>query len=129
MDNILKENKFKRTKEIKIRLNQKEYLELMKKKDKYRLAEWIRNTCLEYKETQKEPIRIKVIPEEISIEFSKIGSNINQLAYALNLALRNSDDIELKETCGYIRNHLILIENYLNDIRVFLLVRDSNNDF
>lgn len=95
----------------------------MNKKNKAKLAEWIRETCLlEVNNIKNEPKQIKTIDPELAKEFSKIGSNINQLAKGINTAVKYSNDLELKNTCEVIRDNLINIEDYMDEIRLFLLV-------
>jgi len=51
-----------RHKEIKIRLTQEEYEQLLQRKTKARLAEWVRETCLESELSKKAKPMPKVDP-------------------------------------------------------------------
>jgi len=65
-----------RNKEIKVRLTQKEYELLVQRKTKARLAEWIRETCLDQKPTK----RVSTVDPLLLYELNKIGVNLNQIA-------------------------------------------------
>lgn len=114
----------KRDKEVKLRLSEEEHAILMAKKNKARLAEWIRETCLSEQEYVRKPAAVsKALPPVVALEFSKIGSNINQLTKAMHIAVKHSNDLELKEIAEKIRFHLVEMEEHMNDIRVYLLTR------
>lgn len=73
----------KRTKKIEIRVSETEYEQLLERKTKTRLAEWIRETCLESKLNKKAKPIPKIDPT-LLVALSKIGSNLNQIARHLN---------------------------------------------
>jgi len=73
-----------RNKEIKVRLTQEEYEQLLQRKTKARLAEWVRETCLGSELSKKAKSVPKVDPA-LLIALSKIGSNLNQIARHLNM--------------------------------------------
>jgi len=66
----------KRNKEIKVRLTEEEYELLLQKKTKARLAEWVRETCLD----QKPAKRVSTVDPLLLYELNKIGVNLNQIA-------------------------------------------------
>ena len=106
----------KRSKEIKIRLTESEHQSLLNRSDMPRLAEWIRNTCLDQKETRKS--KIPKIDPELLRALSAIGNNVNQMAKAIHTKKQEplSSDylIELNS-----------IYQLLNDIKE---VCENNND-
>ena len=72
----------KRTKIIKIRVNDSEYFELVQRRLKPRLAEWMREHCL----GTKVP-RAKTVPKidpALLRQLAAIGNNVNQIARVLN---------------------------------------------
>ena len=74
----------KRTKRVEIQFTKTEYEQLLQKKTKARLAEWIRNTCLGSEPSKK----VKPVPKidpALLVALSKIGSNLNQIAKHLNM--------------------------------------------
>lgn len=73
----------KRTKKIEIRVSEEEYQQLLQRKTKARLAEWVRETCLGSKPSKVKPMP-KVDPA-LLVALSKIGSNLNQIAKYLNM--------------------------------------------
>jgi len=73
-----------RNKEIKIRLTQEEYEQLLQRKTKARLAEWVRETCLG-SDLSKKAKSVPKIDPDLLITLSKIGSNLNQIARYLNM--------------------------------------------
>jgi len=72
-----------RNKEIKVRLTQEEYEQLLERKTKARLAEWVREYCLGSEPSKKAKSVLKVDPALLK-ELSKVGGNINQIARNLN---------------------------------------------
>jgi len=65
-----------RSKEIKIRLTEEEYEQLLQRKTKPRLAEWMRETCLDQKPRKK----VSTVDPLLLYELNKIGVNLNQIA-------------------------------------------------
>jgi len=65
----------KRTKKIEIMTNNEEYELLVQRKTKARLAEWMRETCLE----QKPAKRVSMVNPLLLYELNKIGVNLNQI--------------------------------------------------
>jgi len=65
-----------RNKEIKVRLTEEEYEQLLQRKTKPRLAEWIRETCLD----QKPKKEVATVDPLLLYELNKIGVNLNQIA-------------------------------------------------
>jgi len=95
----------KRKKEIKVRLTEEEYKQLLQRKTKPRLAEWIRETCL----GQKPKKEIATVDPLLLYELNKIGVNLNQIAKKVQRGERN---IEWLVTIIYIEKHLAsLLEN------------------
>jgi len=74
----------KRTKKIEVRVNEVEYSLLLERKTKARLAEWVRDTCLESELSKKAKPVPKVDPA-LLVALSKIGGNLNQIARHLNM--------------------------------------------
>jgi len=74
-----------RNKEIKVRLTQEEYEQLLQRKTKPRLAEWIRETCLDQK-TKKE---VATVDPLLLYELNKIGVNLNQIAKKVQYSKNN----------------------------------------
>lgn len=74
----------KRTKRVEIQFTKTEYEQLLQKKTKARLAEWIRNTCLGSEPSKKAKPVPKIDPA-LLVALSKIGSNLNQIAKHLNM--------------------------------------------
>jgi len=74
----------KRTKKIEVRVSKEEYLLLLERKTKARLAEWVRETCLGSESSKKARSVPKVDPA-LLITLSKIGGNLNQIARHLNM--------------------------------------------
>ena len=66
----------KRTKKIEIMTTQEEYEQLLQRKTKPRLAEWIRETCL----NQKPKKKVATVDPLLLYELNKIGVNLNQIA-------------------------------------------------
>lgn len=94
-----------RNKEIKVRLTQEEYEQLLQRKTKPRLAEWIRETCLD----QKPKKEILTVDPLLLYELNKIGVNLNQIAKKVQYEEHN---IEWLITLIHIEKHLAsLLEN------------------
>jgi len=72
-----------RTKRLEIQLSEEEYKQLLERKTKARLAEWVRETCLGSEPSRKAKSVLKVDPALLK-ELSKVGGNINQIARHLN---------------------------------------------
>lgn len=91
-----------RTKRIEIAVSKKEYEALQARKTKPRLAEWIRETCLN-ELPKKTPLTVDPL---LLYELNKIGVNLNQIAKKINQSENNIEWlIELKT-----------IENHLNNL-------------
>lgn len=74
-----------RKKEIKVRLTQEEYEQLLQRKTKPRLAEWIRETCL----NQKPRKEVATVDPLLLYELNKIGVNLNQIAKKIQYSKNN----------------------------------------
>lgn len=83
----------KRTKEIKIRLTEQEYQNLLDRKQG-ELAVWIRNICLE-QDIPKAKKQIKTADPELLRQLAKIGGNLNQITKATNTDQARGDIINL----------------------------------
>ena len=72
----------KRTKIIKIRATESEYAELVSRSRKPRLAEWIREYCLDAKipKANKVPLTDPTLLRHLA----GIGNNLNQIARVMN---------------------------------------------
>ena len=74
----------KRTKRVEVQFTEEEYKQLLQRKTKARLAEWVRETCLGSKVSKKAKPVPKVDPA-LLVALSKIGGNLNQIARHLNM--------------------------------------------
>jgi len=94
-----------RNKEIKVRLTEEEYEQLLQRKTKPRLAEWIRETCLD----QKPKKQVSTIDPLLLYELNKIGVNLNQITKKINSSENN---VEWLIKIIHIEQHLAsLLEN------------------
>jgi len=109
-----------RNKEIKVRLTQEEYEQLVSRKTKARLAEWVRETCLGSEPSKKAKPVLKVDPTLLS-ELSKIGGNINQIARHLN----NDRSMGLEKKIEHL-TELASVEQSLDDLLHFFLNHHSS---
>jgi len=75
----------KRTKKIEIMTSDEEYEQLLERKTKPRLAEWMRETCLDQKPTK----RVSTVDPLLLYELNKIGVNLNQIAKKVQFGERN----------------------------------------
>ncbi|MDI2113914.1 plasmid mobilization protein [Commensalibacter nepenthis] len=75
----------KRTKKIEIMTTDEEYELLLQRKTKLRLAEWVRETCLE----QKPAKRVSTVDPLLLYELNKIGVNLNQIAKKVQFGKHN----------------------------------------
>jgi len=95
----------KRTKKIEIMTTNEEYELLLQRKTKPRLAEWIRETCLD----QKPKKEVTTVDPLLLYELNKIGVNLNQIAKKVQFGEHN---IEWLVTIIHIEKHLTsLLEN------------------
>ena len=74
----------KRTKRVEVQFTEAEYEQLLQRKTKARLAEWVRETCLGSELSKKTKPVPKVDPA-LLVALSKIGGNLNQIARHLNM--------------------------------------------
>lgn len=96
-----------RTKEIKIRLSESEFLTLQKLKTKSRLAEWLRDVAL----NQKPSREIKRVDPNLLYQLNKISSNINQIAKQCNAHKGSIDLIAVAISLNQIEKHLSELVN------------------
>lgn len=96
-------------KSVKVRLTKEEYEQLLEKKTKARLTEWIREYCLgnELKKTKSIPKADPVL----LIALSKIGGNMNQIARHLN----QDKDLNVLKKIEYF-TELASIEKAMQDL-------------
>jgi len=109
-----------RIKEIKVRLTEEEYLLLLERKTKARLAEWVRETCLGSEPSKKAKSALKVDPTLLK-ELSKIGGNINQIARHLN----SDRSMGLEKKIEHL-TELASVEQSLDDLLHFFLNHHSS---
>jgi len=109
-----------RNKEIKVRLTQEEYEQLLERKTKARLAEWVRETCLGSEPSRKAKSVPKVDPT-LLVALSKIGGNINQIARHLN----NDRSMGLEKKIEHL-TELASIEQSLDELLHFFSDRHSS---
>jgi len=100
----------KRTKKIEIRVNEAEYEQLLQRKTKAHLAEWVRDTCLGSEPSKKAKPVPKVDPT-LLVALSKIGSNLNQIARHLNMDRNLSAQEKVKTLL-----ELASIEQFLGEL-------------
>lgn len=110
----------KRTKKIEFRVTEEEYNQLVSRKTKARLAEWVRETCLGSEPSKKAKSVPKVDPA-LLVALSKIGGNINQIARHLN----NDRSMELEKKIEHL-TELASIEQSLDELLHFFLDRHSS---
>lgn len=97
----------KRTKKIEIMTTQEEYEQLLQRKTKPRLAEWIRETCL----NQKPKKKVATVDPLLLYELNKIGINLNQIAKKIQYSKNNIEclieiiHIEQQLTCLLENDH------------------------
>ncbi len=84
-------------KTLKIRVSEDEYNEIMKRKtQELSLANWLRLLALDQEiETKRVRRPVPKADPELIREWSKIGSNMNQIARALNLAKKTGKRVDL----------------------------------
>jgi len=75
----------KRTKKIEIMTTNEEYELLLQRKTKPRLAEWMRETCLD----QKPKKQVSTIDPLLLYELNKIGVNLNQITKKIQYSENN----------------------------------------
>jgi hypothetical protein len=92
----------KRTKRIEIAVTEDEYLALMERKNKPRLAEWIRDTAL----GQKPRAKVTPVDPELLYQLNKIGVNLNQIARYCHQNKGSMDMVSIGLTLRNIENHL-----------------------
>ncbi len=98
-----------RNREIKIRLTDEEHRQLMERKTKPRLAEWVRDTALS-KEPKKQP---RPIDPKLLFELNRIGVNLNQIARYCNNQSATPDLIGIGLALRGIENQLSEIKGEL----------------
>ena len=106
----------KRTKEIKVRLTEAEHQALLNRSNMPRLAEWIRTTCLDQKETRKS--KVPKIDPDLLRALSAIGNNLNQIARAINTKKKEPLSLDYLVDLGS-------IYDLLNNIKE---ICENNND-
>lgn len=97
-----------RTKRIEIAVTEDEYQQLLERKTKPRLAEWMREVALE----QKSKRTVKPTDPNLLFLLNRIGTNINQIAKQCN-TLKGSVDLvnvairlkEIEDKLDEIINH------------------------
>jgi len=108
-----------RTKEIKLRLSDEEFLELEAKKTKKQLAVFIRETILNSKEVKRKNHKI-IIDDNLSRGLAIANNNLNQIAKACNIIAKN-DKFDSKVDGLKIIVEILkvneLMESILNEVR------------
>jgi len=99
-----------RTKRLEIQLSETEYEQLLERKTKARLAEWVREYCLGSEPSRKTKSVLKIDPALLK-ELSKVGGNINQIARHLN----NDRSMRLEKKIEYL-TELASIEQSLAEL-------------
>ncbi len=72
----------KREKIIKIRCTKAEYIELKNRSTKPRLAEWMREHCLDAPSQNR---KLQTVDPNFLRQLAGIGNNLNQIARAINI--------------------------------------------
>lgn len=72
----------KRTKEIKIRLTKEEHTALLARCPSPKLAEWMRETCLDIRKPKAR--KIPLVEPQLLRTLAGIGNNVNQIARHLH---------------------------------------------
>ncbi|MGF7484024.1 plasmid mobilization protein [Providencia sp. SP181] len=72
----------KRTKEIKIRLTEEEHAALLARCTSPKLAEWMRETCLDVRKPKAR--KIPLVDPQLLRALAGIGNNVNQIARHLH---------------------------------------------
>ena len=72
----------KRTKEIKIRLTEEEHSALLARCPSPKLAEWMRETCLDIRKPKAR--KIPLVDPQLLRALAGIGNNVNQIARHLH---------------------------------------------
>ena len=97
-----------RTKEIKIRLSDAEYQQLLERKTEPTLAGWLRTIALD----QKAKKQAKTVDPKLLYELNKIGVNMNQLAKLANAKyLDGQERIKLLASLAIISEQLEKVLN------------------
>jgi len=95
----------KRTKRVEVQFTDEEYELLLQRKTKSRLAEWMRETCLD----QKPAKQVSTVDPLLLYELNKIGVNLNQITRKINSSENN---VEWLIEIIHIEQHLAsLLEN------------------
>ncbi|MCL1624294.1 MobC family plasmid mobilization relaxosome protein [Moraxella sp. Tifton1] len=108
-----KTSKPKRTTSVKIRLTPSEYDELLVRKDKPKLATWIRETCLAA--TPITPSKFAKIDPKLLYQINKIGNNLNQLAKQVNTQPATLQTAQALATLAQIQADIHEIKTQLSD--------------
>jgi len=97
----------KRTKRVEVQFTEEEYEQLLQKKTKARLAEWVRDACLG-SELSKKAKPVPKIDPALLVALSKIGGNLNQIARHLNMdrTLSAQDKVKALLELASIENNL-----------------------
>lgn len=72
----------KRTKIIKIRTTEAEYLDLKSRCDRAELAPWMREVCLDKAELKR--VKVPKVDPQLLRQLAGIGNNLNQIARVVN---------------------------------------------
>jgi len=108
-----------RTKEIKLRLSDEEFLALEAKKTKKQLAVFIRETILDSKEVKRKGNKI-TIDENLSRGLAIANNNLNQIAKACNVLAKDErfdSKIDGLKIIVEILKVNELMESILNEVR------------
>jgi len=97
-----------RTKRIEIAVTDDEYQQLLERKTKPRLAEWLREVALE----QKSKRAVKPADPNLLFLLNRIGTNINQIAKQCNTLKGNVDLVNVAIRLKKIEDKLDEIINH-----------------
>lgn len=102
--------------EIKIRLHESEYQRLKEKSGNAVFAKWCRNVLLEKEIEVFTKTNYKPVDPDLMRELSRISSNINQIAKAINTGQIGKRELKNSEILG-MQLSLLRISEFIDEVR------------
>ncbi len=102
--------------EIKIRLHESEYQRLKEKSGNAVFAKWCRNILLEKEIEVFTKTNYKPVDPDLMRELSRISSNINQIAKAINTGRIGKRELKNSEILG-MQLSLLRISEFIDEVR------------
>lgn len=102
--------------EIKIRLHESEYQRLKEKSGDAVFAKWCRNVLLEKEVEVFAKSNYKPVDPDLMRELSRISSNINQIAKAINTGRIGKRELKTSEILG-MQLSLLRITEFIDEVR------------